>query len=158
MTVGVLTCSPETPVLELARMMLDKGQEAIVVLDEGSATGVIDQDSLVQAYTHQDVRNLKAEDIMQEGVPQVPPDIPLAAAAQLMLDQGRRSLFLMHHSAGIEYPAAVISYHHVLRHLAARDASELSDLGIHAERRSPLDSFIQKRNEARNVNKSNNRR
>jgi CBS domain-containing protein len=158
MTVGVLTCSPGTPVADLALAMLEKEQEAVVVLDEGSAVGVVDQRCLLSAYTREGAWSLKAEDIMQEGVPQVPPDIPLVAAVQVMLDQDRRALFLMHHSAGIEYPAAVISYRHILRHLAARDASELRDLGIQAERKSPLDAFRQKQNQARSVKKSIDRR
>ena len=53
-------------------------------------------------------------------VPRVPPDIPLKTAAQIMQDQGVRVLFLTHHAGGIEYPAAYITYKHLLRHLAAR--------------------------------------
>jgi predicted transcriptional regulator len=158
MTVGVLTCTPGTSVTDLARVMLEKEQEAVIVLDEGSAVGVVDQQCLLRAYTREQAWSLKAEDIMQEGVPQVHPDIPLVAAVQVMLDQDRRALFLMHHSAGIEYPAAVISYRHILRHLAARDGSELRDLGIQAERKSPLDAFRQKQNQARSVKKSIDRR
>ncbi len=75
----------------------------------------------------------------------MPPDIPLTAAAQMMQDQRVRVLFLMHHAGGIEYPAALISYQHLLRHLAARDDDELRDLGISAARQSPLETFIQRR-------------
>jgi CBS-domain-containing membrane protein len=151
MTIGVATCAPQTPVVDLARWMLDKGLEAFVVLDgeEGHALGIVGQDELVRAYAHSDVSQLKAMDILHEGVPEVPPDVPVTVAAQLMLDQGLRALFLMHHSAGIEYPAAVITYQHLLRHLAARDASELRDLGLHAGRQSPLDAFIQRRDATR---------
>jgi len=31
---------------------------------------------------------LIARDILHEGVPEIPPDIPLAVAAQIMLDKG----------------------------------------------------------------------
>jgi hypothetical protein len=89
---------------------------------------------------------------MQDEVPQTPPDIPLTAAAQLMLDRGVRVLFLMHHSSGIEYPAALISYQHILRLLGARDKEELHDLGISATRQSPLEAFIQRREAARSRN------
>jgi len=156
MTVGVATCAPNTPVVDLARLLVEKNLEAFVVLDgeEGHALGVVGQDELVRAYAHQEVNELKASDILREGVPQVPPDVPLTVAAQLMLDQGVRALFLMHHSAGIEYPAAIITYHHLLRHLVARDESELRDLGMHAERQSPLETFIQRRDAARNKNRA----
>jgi CBS domain-containing protein len=149
MTVGVLTCAPDTPLVELARLMLEKNCEAVVVMQAMHAMGVVGEDELVGAYQREEPRQLLAEDVLREGVPQVPPDIPLAAAAQLMRDLGVRTLFLMHHSGGVEYPAAQISYRHLLRYLAAQEESELRDLGMHAERQSPLESFIQRRDAAR---------
>ena len=149
MTVGVATCLPETPVVELARMILEEEIEEIVVLEEGNALGVVGQDELIRAYATGAYQGLTAEEIMREGVPQVPPEIPLTAAAQVMLDRCGRALFLMHHAAGMEYPAAIVTYRHFLRHMAAKDAAELRDLGILAERQTPLDTFIQRRNAAR---------
>jgi hypothetical protein len=73
----------------------------------------------------------------------------LTAAAEIMLDLGVRSLFLMHHAGGIEYPAALISYRHFLRLMAAQEKEDLRDLGIQAQRRSPLETFIQRRDNAR---------
>jgi predicted transcriptional regulator len=150
MTVGVVTCSEETPVADIARMILDKGLEAIVVLDEaGHALGTVSQFELVKIYNHPDPRKLKAEAIMREGVPQVPPDLPVTTAAQIMQDQGTRALFLMHHAGGIEYPAAVLSYYHLLRYLAADSDEELHDLGIAAARQAPLEAFVNRRDAAR---------
>lgn len=149
MTVGVLTCAPDTSLVDLARLMLDKSCEAVVVMQDGHALGVVGEDELVSAFDRVDLHQLVAEDVLREGVPQVPPDIPLAAAAQLMHDLGVRTLFLMHHSGGVEYPAAQISYRHLLRLLAAQDEAELRDLGMHAERQSPLEAFIQRRDAAR---------
>ncbi len=151
MTVGVPTCAPDTPLTEIARLIVEQGYEAIIVLDpaEGHALGVVGQDELVRAYTQPDGRSLKAEDIMRDGVLQVPPDIPLVAAAQIMQDRGVRALFLMHHAGGIEYPAAMITYQHFLRHMASSNPGELRDLGIHAERKPPLELFIQRRDAAR---------
>jgi predicted transcriptional regulator len=158
MTVGVETCPPDTPVADLASRILEKGIEEIVVLADGHALGVVGQAELVRAFARsnsEDVKLLKASDILREGVPQVPPDIPLAAAADIMLDKGVRALFLMHHAGGVEYPAAQISYRHYLRAIAAQDNDDLRDLGIHAQRRSPLDTFIQRRDEARKKSVSN---
>lgn len=150
MSVGVATCPPDTLIVEIARLLLDKQLEAIVVLDqEGHAVGVVSQDELVEAYTRDNWRDLTAEAVMCDGVPQVPPDIPLTAAAQIMQDQRVRVLFLMHHAGGIEYPAAALSYRSILRHLAARSDAELQDLGIAAARQPPLETFIQKRDAAR---------
>jgi len=158
MTVGVATCSPVTPVGDVARLLLEKGLEAVVVLDpvDGHALGYISQAELVRAYAHahRPTDGLTAEQVMQDEVPQAPPDIPLTVAAQLMLDRGVRVLFLMHHSSGIEYPAALISYQHVLRLLGARNQDELHDLGIGATRQSPLEAFLQRREAARRRNTS----
>ena len=88
-------------------------------------------------------------DLMTVGVETCPPDTPLSAAAEIMLDQGVRTLFLMHHAGGIEYPAAQISYRHYLRAVVAQEDEDLRDLGILAKRQSPLEIFVQRRDEAR---------
>jgi CBS domain-containing protein len=149
MTVGVVTCSPQTTVPELARLLLDQDLDEIIVLDDGKALGVVGQDDLIKNFSEEDYITLTANEVMREGVPQVPPDIPLSAAAQIMRDLGTRTIFLMHHAAGIEYPAAALSYKHYLRLLAADDVGELRDLGIKAERKPPLEAFIQKREASR---------
>ena len=150
MSVGVMTCPPDTPIVEIARLLLDKQLEGIVVLDqEGHAIGSISQDELVQAYTRDGCRDLTAEDVMRDSVPQIPPDVPLTVAAQIMRDKGVRVVFLMHNAAGIQYPAAALSYTHILRHLAAQSDAELQDLGTAAARKSPIETFIEKRDAAR---------
>ncbi len=152
MTVGVETCPADTPIVDLARRLLEKGIEEVVVLEEGNALGVVGQAELVLAYARYalaDIQLLKASDVLREGVPQIPPDIPLTTAAEIMLDLNARTLYLMHHAGGIEYPAAQISYSHYLRIMAAREKKDLQDLGILAQRSSPLDTFIQRRDEAR---------
>jgi uncharacterized protein YjiS (DUF1127 family) len=86
---------------------------------------------------------------MSEGVPELPADVNLETAAQMMKDRGIRIAYMLHNAAGITYPAAFISYRHILRHLAASDDNDLKDLGLSAERKSPLEAFIQRRDEAR---------
>ncbi len=150
MSVGVATCPPGTPVVEIARLLVDKQLEAVVVLDEeGNAAGCVGRDELVQAYTRDDRLSLTAGDVMSDSVPQVPPDLPLTAAAQIMRDNGWRVAFLMHHAGGIQYPAASLSYTHLLRHLGSRGDDDLQDLGIAAARKPPLETFIEKRDAAR---------
>jgi len=145
MTVGVVTCRTNIPVTTIAEAILEKDIEAVVVLDEeGHALGIVGQDELVKAYGCSNFEDLTAEDILSDGVPQIPPDIPIPVASQLMEDQGVRVFFLMHHSGGIEYPAAVISYKHFLRHMAMKEPDDLKDMGIYADRQSPLDEFIER--------------
>jgi len=150
MSVGVLTCSPETPLVELTQILLDKELEGVVVLDRGGhASGIVAREDLVRAYGQGEYQELSAGDVMQDGVPQIPPDIPLTAAAQIMRDMDTRIVYLMHHAGGIEYPAAYLTYKHLLRHMAMDDLDDLNDLGIEAERQAPLETFIRRRDKAK---------
>jgi len=150
MTVGVPTCKITTSVVDIARFLIENNVEEMVVLgNEGEGVGVCGYKELVSAYEREDVRELVAEDIMTEGVPELPSDIPLTLAAQLLRDKEIRVAYMNHNSAGIIYPAASSSYKHLVRHLAAEDETELKDLGINAERQSPLEKFIERRDEAR---------
>ena len=150
MTVGVPTCKWETPIQDIARFLLEHHVEAMCVLDEeGHGIGVVGEQELVSAYGRDNPDELKAEDIMSEGVPELGADIPLTVAAQMMKDKGTRIAYMLHNSAGIIYPAAFISYRHILRHIAAKDEKDLKDLGLAAERKSPIEQFIERRDEAR---------
>lgn len=149
MSVGVPTCALDDAVVELTRWFLEKDIEGAVVLDEhGHGAGVVTHDELIKAYAKDDYAALTAHDVMRPEVPVVPPDIPLTVAAQIMQDMGVRIIYMTHHAGGIEYPAAYLTYKHLLRHLAARDGEDLKDLGIKAERESPLETFIRRRDEA----------
>lgn len=149
MSVGVPTCALDDSVIELTRWFLEKDIEGAVVLDEnGHGAGVVTHDELVKAYAKGKGDELAAQDVMRADVPTIPPDIPLTTAAQLMQDMGVRIVYLTHHAGGIEYPAAYITYKHLLRHLAAEDGAELKDLGIKAEREAPLETFYRRRDEA----------
>ncbi len=150
MTVGVPTCKTSTPIVTIARYLLEQNTEEMVVLgDEGEGVEIVGYVELVNAYDRDNVQSLKAENIMREGVPELPADIPLVLAAQMMRDKGIRVAYMLHNSAGIIYPAALISYKHLLRQLAAKDETELKDLGLAAERKSPIEQFMERRDEAR---------
>jgi CBS domain-containing protein len=150
MTVGVPTCKWDIPIVDIARFLLEHHLEALCVLDaEGHGIGVVGEEELVAAYGREDLDSLKAEDIMSEGIPELGTELPLTVAAQMMKDKGIRIAYMMHNAGGIIYPAAFISYRHILRHIAARDENDLKDLGLAAERKSPLEQFIERRDEAR---------
>lgn len=150
MTVGVQTCSLSTPIIEIAALLLAENLEAVVVLDgEGHAPGIVSRAELARAYGRGDWGALTAEDVMRDGVPQLPPDIPVTAAAQLMQDMATRVVFLTHHAGGVVYPAAMLTYTHLLRHLAGADHAALDDLGVKARRESPVDTFTRRRDAAR---------
>jgi hypothetical protein len=121
----------------------------VVLGSESEGVGIVGYEELVNAYCKNDSGALIAEEVMREGVPELPADISLILASQMMKDKGIRVAYMTHNSAGIIYPAAYISYRHILRHLAARDDSELKDLGLAAERKSPIETFLERRDEAR---------
>lgn len=149
MTVGVPTCKTSTPILDIARFLLQENVEEMVVLDEeGHGVGVVGIEQLVTVYGQPDIEGLTAEQVMSEGVPDLPTDVPLPLAAQMLKDRHIRVAYMLHNSAGIIYPAAYLSYRHILRHMAARSESELKDLGLAAERKSPLEQFIERRDAA----------
>jgi len=171
MTIGVETCTPDTPLSEIARTILEKGIEAVVVIERGCggnpgdrhAIGMVSQDELVRAYAgpaHPASRNKKAAieniaaEVMREQIPQIPADIPILVAAQLMIDLKVRALYVMHQAGGVGYPAGVITFKHILRHLAAENPEELGDLGVGARRTPPLEAFFERRDAARKKNQA----
>ena len=150
MTIGVPTCKSSTPIVDIACFLIENNVEEMVVLgSKGEGIGIVGYEELVTAYHRDDVRELTAEQVMREGVPELPSDIPLLVAAQMLKDMHIRVAYMNHNSAGIIYPAAAISYRHIVRHLSAKDEGELKDLGLSAKRKLPIDTFIEKRNQAR---------
>ena len=91
---------------------------------------------------------------MREGMPTLQADMPIVLAAEFMRDQKTRIAYLIHNSAGIIYPAAYITFRHLVRHLAAESDEELNDLGIQAQRELPVDAFIKRRDAARKLNQT----
>ena len=131
MTVGVPTCKTTTLALDVARYLLEKNIEEMVVLnEEGEGVGVCGYEQLIGVIGRGDFESLTAEAIMREGVPELPAELSIIAAAQVMKDQGIRVAYMTHNAAGIIYPAASISYWHILRSMTARGGEDLEDLGI----------------------------
>lgn len=158
MTVGVPTCSPETPIIELIEVMVKKSLEAIVVQNiESHAIGYISKDVLIKVYTAGNYETQKAEDVMIHDLPQLPPDIPITTAAQMMIDMNVRVVYMTHRAGGIEYPAAQLTYDHIIAHMANKDGEPPSTVGIQAERKSPIDLFIERRDAAIEKNRPKNK-
>lgn len=144
MRIGVMTTSPETSVQDLSKLFIERNVEVVIILEpsDGNAIGVVTQNELIKSFAKDCYINLTARDIMQEEIPQIPPEIPIKTAAQMMLDNEIRTYFLMHHSNGVIYPAASISIKEILQYLAAKYDSELAGLGFAADRENPLTQFL----------------
>ena len=147
MHIGVSTCRTNTSVAEAARTLLRENLEALIVLDgNGHAVGMLGRLEVVAAYAQAGTRSRGGEtatagDAMCLDIPEVPADIPAIAAAQIMLDQGVREVYLMHHAAGISWPAAMLRFEDVLRYLAAESEADLASMGAGAPRKSPMEMF-----------------
>ncbi|MBL8058518.1 MAG: hypothetical protein JNK29_17575 [Anaerolineales bacterium] len=106
MTIGVPVChDTETGAVVAARLTRQTpAAEVVVVLDEdGMACGWARAVDLA-AQPDQPVSA-----VMDEAIPQVPPDIPAQAAAQLLRDRGVAYAFLMHDWPGEPRPSAMIA-------------------------------------------------
>jgi len=116
MQIGVPTCADTTALAEAAQRLLDEKLEALVVLDDhGNAVGLLGRREVVATYVRWGIAPshtapLTVADAMNQHIPEVPPDIPAAAAAQLMLDQHLREMYLLHHDGGHRWPSAVLRF------------------------------------------------
>lgn len=132
MHIGVTTCPAETSLVEAIRILLQEGLESLIVLDDnGHAAGLFGRPEAVAAYglsgAHvHGYEGLTVVEAMRLDIPEIPPDIPAPAAAQIMLDQQVRALYLMHHDGGISWPAAVLRFDDVLRYLADKPETEVA--------------------------------
>jgi hypothetical protein len=113
MTIGVPVCrETETCGAVAARLAaVQPPANVVVALDEaGMACGWARAADLAARPS----RPVSA--VLEEDIPQVPPDIPVEAAAQMMRDRGVDVAFLMHAWPGEPRPAALI----MLAAIAAR--------------------------------------
>ena len=147
MHIGVMTCRTNTPLAEAIRLLLRENLESLIVLnDSGHAVGVFGREEAVAAYARSGTglpedAPATVADAMRSEVPTIPPDIPAAAAAGLMLDRGVRDLYLMHHDGGIGWPAAVLRFEDVLRYLAG----EPDETTTRLRGKSPVELFEARR-------------
>jgi CBS domain-containing protein len=150
MRIGVVTCQADTSLVEAMRTLLREDLESLIILDDNShAVGMLSRREAVAVYGQsgadvQDVRALTVADAMKPDIPEVPPDIPAAAAAQIMLDRGIREIYLMHHGGGGSWPAAVLRFEDILRYLSAESEADVADLGAGATRTSPIEAFMER--------------
>jgi CBS domain-containing protein len=139
MQVGVPTCREDTPLKDAARLLVERNASALVVLDEdASMVGWVGEQH-VAPWVGRDHADLTAGQVMDEQVPEILPEVPAAAAAHLMLDQGLRQMFISHHAGGIKYPAAMITLQDVCRLVAGMERAP--GVGAGAERPSAVDLF-----------------
>ncbi len=86
MKIGVPTCKREDPLTAVARIMARDKADAIIVMDEFGACGVVSQSDLVSAFSR-NYALLCAQDVMRDQIRAIEPDAPITAAANLMQEE-----------------------------------------------------------------------
>lgn len=85
---GVIGCKPSTPLEEVVRIMADTNVQVVVVTGpDEEALGTISQMDILPFYG-QELKGLKARDVMRTKVIAVSPDILLAEAIRIMVERG----------------------------------------------------------------------
>jgi CBS domain-containing protein len=109
---GVLTCSPETPLREVARMMATHHVHCVVVRGvpgrgRSPAWGLVSDIDLVTAVTRGDLEEPTAGELASTDSLTVSADDPLDRAAQLMAEHRATHLIALTPASG--EPAGVLS-------------------------------------------------
>ena len=117
----VVTCAPDTSLVEAAQRMTENRINALVVVDEGGeACGVVSRSDLVRVYDR-DYTSMTVEEVMTPHVTTVIPDIPVAAAAQLMLDNKIDRLVIVHQRPATQRPVGILSLSDIVREMAGTE-------------------------------------
>ncbi|MFQ5829467.1 MAG: HPP family protein [Candidatus Methylomirabilia bacterium] len=111
---GVISCSPDTPVNEVATTIADHRISALVVIDEaGLAAGVVSQTDLANAAFVQPYfkywKGLTARHLMSSPVLSVRPDAPIEEALNLLRERKIHRLIVTEPARGGEVPVGIIS-------------------------------------------------
>jgi CBS domain-containing protein len=117
MKIGVPTCTPETRLDEIANVMIREATDAVIVMDEYGACGVVSQTDLVKAFPRH-WQSLVAKDVMTERILSITPDVDVLAAAHMMIDEKVHQVFVMHEHPGPSRPSAVITMRAIVREMA----------------------------------------
>jgi len=118
---GVIACSPETPVEEVAKTMESEDIGALVVTDaEGDAIGVISRSDLVDARFAPPYmkhwRGMTAAHLMSQPVVNVAPDASVRQAARLMQEKNVHRVVVGVHEGERLKPIGILSVTDLVKH------------------------------------------
>ncbi len=119
---GVITCSPDTPVEQVAHSMDANDISALVVIDaEGDAIGVISRTDLVNArFIEPYLKHwpgMSAEHLMSKPVIKVAPETTVVAAAKMLHDKRVHRLVVVEETDGHPKPVGILSVTDLARHV-----------------------------------------
>ena len=118
---GVIVCDMATPLLDVARTMLENQIHAVVVVaDDQRAAGVVSQTDVVLAQQGRSVEQaakLTASDVMTPSLVSCTPDRKLSDAVTLMTRNRIHRLVVVEERAGKLAPVGILSMTDVVRRL-----------------------------------------
>jgi CBS domain-containing protein len=122
MHVGVITCRPETPAMEVAETMDAHDVSALVVVDAGGyAVGVISRTDLVNATFVQPYlkhwRGLSARHLMSSPVISVRAETPIEDAVELIRGQKIHRVVVTEPDGERARPIGILSVTDLVRHM-----------------------------------------
>ena len=90
----MVTAPPHATVFEVAGLMLEHGIGAIMVIDDGSLTGIFtERDAVVRVIAQsRDARTVRVDEVMTRDPVTVDPDVTFGHAMLLMQERGFRHL------------------------------------------------------------------
>lgn len=106
---GVITCAPDTPLKEVARIMNATDVHALFVVDENQAVqGVVSHWDMLRAFGR-DLYDLRAADLMSREVRSVSPEASLAEAVEMMLQHRVHRVLVAREEGGVKVPLGIVS-------------------------------------------------
>ena len=114
MTRGVISVPLDTPVSEVARILVEKDISGVAITaPDGEAVGVISEIDIIKVFD-QNWDKLTAEDIMSSFVRTVNPEMSLKKAADLMRDLNIHRLLILSLSPAYGLPVGIVTARDIL--------------------------------------------
>jgi CBS domain-containing protein len=123
---GVLSCAPDTPLEDIAERMRERRVSALVVVESGTAVGVISQTDLVNASFVRPYmrywRGMTARHLMSSPVVTVTPETLLGEAMRLLRRRRIHRLVVTESDHDGAPPVGILSVTDIVGHLVGVDA------------------------------------
>jgi CBS domain-containing protein len=115
---GAVTCSLETPIKEVAQIMVMNRARYVVVTDEHNAVaGIISARSILKAWG-KDLKKTKAKDILLPHTVTTTPETPLAEAIKTMQRRRIQHLVIVSERPPHKRVVGILSASDLVRHMA----------------------------------------
>jgi CBS domain-containing protein len=121
MSYAIVTCLPDASIAALARAMTERHSRSVVVVDEaGRAVGVVTGTDLLSQYEGETSKT--AAELMKSPVISARPDLPLAQAAESMIQHEVHRLVVLDSAGSEGAPIGIVSTSDIIAEMAQADS------------------------------------